>query len=1547
MAPNYKIYSGFTVRDALIAAGAPTYTSQFAAGEPPVTFFSQAPKDSAAVFSTHGQRPFRQVANPTYERVGYFWWAAEIQRVCDELRRNLPEACKKVEAPQSYWDLYKYFDAHDIYYRGAQNLWNVINTFVFENEYAQGLVEKEQRVQVEQYTPLFELLAAELLKKPDVQTKLLSWDKEKQQDVLEVLTTEELQSFEGYEKYPKHFRDAIRIIFSRHCADLQKGLPLANCLACADGGISKVEVPEKLAALCLHLRNTEMEDSFMDKFDIPNKIINGILVVDGTSKTAARRARVKELLTANSHHTQTATRDNGAAHLHTSNVVPLQDVRNSYPETGSANYANDHHPTAKRCSSAPTIGGDPGSILSQPVNHGARVYPGGSHEVDEKLTVYQKPVAQSAMQVTMPALGGSFQHRSITNHPPPPIHYNGGPRRDSEHQFPSVRQQMLSPPSGPVPGPISPNRPSGPQSHRMSQGPFADQISLYTLPQHRMQVPPQTMQQAQQPHLVRLPPNGGGYFANPNPPYSNTGPRQPYNAPPAPSHGPESFGQQRRNSVTRTFSSGQWQRIGSDEIHGPKAVFRKGSDAQVRRISNTSNGSHRRFSNTAHPQQFNNHTGPRQPDKVGAATYSNPRTSANLGYSLSEYGCVNAGKHCTPISKFDPCPCSTCRNRDCTIFVGRLKPAFESKADVLELLKQHFSKYGQVNQVTRLLNNTSAALVIFASPQTSVAAVHAGSNVKIDGLGDRLVHVNFRTGSQFFTPRRPSDSYNNHHFTRNVSQEQGLPMSPPPSNGINNPDAYATPFRHNYHSTKGPVISPELTGPAGRPPNISPNAAISHAINVLDRAAVQSGFRAKEFKESPDFEVTDAVAVPNPWVSMSSNGTNFQGMLDHRPWHGPRLHEAPSHKTSRDLVRDITELTHNVITSSQATCHNTPNHPVHATPPSIYAQGSPVQSAENESSTKPEEGAVLDYSTVRIRRDKAQYEKIPARWRGDTTPHAMPEIPSQPFGPASNSQVIQPMLSPLKDSQQIQTAERRPEDITAQTQQPSNGDKASLEDEAESRIRGASISSKRKAGETDDEGKAPGQPLPKKLAKSSEVSDTVQQRQSSQPAQNQQRDGAGETGQTKAKKKRNYKRKNPAPRLVVVDTSAPAPYEVQTFEPAIAASQLPPYPQQVEGGSVSQLALTPTPLSEPVYVHVPPAHAGPVNPGPSENEPFPVYRDLMSGPQFPLKSHKSHISGLEHNRSFSSDASTIIQDINQRGRVLDPVADSFVPSPRSMSPAPKQGNGNGNGKGKWKPKKVKGMRNDQKSASEGPVNRKPEFEKPNGLKDGDSTKAEVPVNGPKSNSALNNNGTKDVKESHQQNGKDKAEEKLAIKPIEAAPPANGKPKNSKTNSNGAQRAEPAKKETDLNAAEADHSKKASSSSPKSSPAEPKSRKSTPVNAGKKPVDRLPTADDNNNKAAEPKPPALNAVDFPSLPAAPPPKMKPVPALAPIPLRVLGAAPRRAVTSPSPRTTVSGTPPAKGNGNSRSSPKGSAKTPKDVVKAGDGEKGLPDGERKGG
>ncbi|KAI2632847.1 hypothetical protein GGS21DRAFT_521614 [Xylaria nigripes] len=698
MAPKYELYSGFTVNDALAKAGAPHYQGQFQLGEPPVNFFTHPPADATAVFSTIcGSRPFRMVQDPTFEREGYYWWAAEIQRVCDELRRNLPLVCGDVETPQDYWDLYKYFDAYDIYYRGAQNLWNVINTLVFENQYATTIVDGEQKAQANQRISLFESLVVEVLKAPEMRTKLLSWNKEAQQDILRVFTPYELHVFfKGYEHYHQHYLNAIRTIFEKHYEALRQGFSF-------DAYTWKLQQPGP------YFPQPIMEtsgDPFMEKFDIPNRIMNGIVIVDGTSQTAARKAKQDAHVSMNS-----------SVQYNNTNTLPQQVAAagaSPCSNAGSSSLPGDHNAMIVRCSSAPSIGGDPASI-GKPSTDEARVYPGDVHEVDKRLMGCQKPGSPidgsgnaphvaKGFQVAMPTSEiNSQQFPSTMNHALPIV-------GDGRSASSSAWQPALPLASNPAPGIMPPTRLPGLRGRGISQGPFSQQIPRYVLAQQHKQglppPPPPSMTQQMQcaaPAYIRV--NGGGNATN------MAGPQfQPQGGPQYSVGGPMASRQHKNSSGSANHSSGSWQPVGSDEIHGPKVIFRKDSvydranrnsgagrwqgngisNINSRRVSAASmSGGYQQFG-INRPQNHDNHTGLRQAGVATTAMRSNSYTPA-----MDQFICVNVGKFANQHTKFEPCFCPRCDERNRSIYIS----GFVDYDRTVTVLKQHFSQFGQIEGV--------------------------------------------------------------------------------------------------------------------------------------------------------------------------------------------------------------------------------------------------------------------------------------------------------------------------------------------------------------------------------------------------------------------------------------------------------------------------------------------------------------------------------------------------------------------------------------------------------------------------------------------------------------------------------------------------------------------------------------------------------------------------------------------------------------------------------------------------------------------------------
>ncbi|KAI1427148.1 hypothetical protein F5Y12DRAFT_712484 [Xylaria sp. FL1777] len=1293
MAPKYSLYSNFTITDALEEAGEPQDDAQFQAGEPPVTFFTQPPKDSAAVFSTlFGMRNFRFVDNPTYEREGKYWWAAEIQRVCDELRRNLPDVCRDIEAPQSYWDLYQYFDAYDIYYRGAQNLWNVINTLIFENQYVQEVVGKEQRMQTEQYMPLFKSLVAKFMRSRKIQMKLLRWDEENQPDILKALTIYDLRHcFVAYEKYPEHFLEAIRIIFREHYEALRKGGSLATRLDSTED--PSIEIEEQLSALQCYLDEAS-DDPFMDKFEISNRIINGIVIVDGTSQTAARKAGYRPSIhSAKNSKRYQAIQGNGADEQPPALDVPAKDVTLCH-ENGNGVHIAAGISVPQRCSSAPIIEGGLASIRGDPAPEKVRVYANDDHEVDKKLMGCEKPLDPSTTsadtQITTnipqaemyPPDSRFKQNLPIMNQPVPPIcHHTSGPV--SHHESAPSPHPVVPSSSTFVPDPLPPPEFSEGRGRGMSHGAFANQFPTYALSQQYMQGPLPTMQQMQYSGPVHMQPNGGGYTMNAPPPYIQTGMRQHYNAPPAFADGVGSSMEHKRNSGTQNRSNGKWQHVGSDDLHGPKVVFLRESihsqesynqragqwqgkepDEPGRRTSTSSTSSgYRRFSN-ARPQQYNNHVPPRQPEPWISSTGSHPPTPAGLGHSSSRDWCVNAGKPYNRTTKFDPCPCTKCSDNDRTIYISRLRDGYLDDDGNIERLKQRFSKFGKVESVIPLKTYSNSARIKFTNPQSTVAAVHTEPQMHIDGMGDRPISVQFQLGSQFYTPRTSnnyaSDSRNGY-FTRNALQEQGAQIPKLPNTRLSNSNVYLQPIQYNTSSTKtsGGISDPIV--PIGPYSDIKLNAAAECAMDVLDRAATQSGFGERDHERAsytgPGLGQTGTLQPLHGLASTAARDIN--GAASHHP-----IHSSQFDGTTEDLVRNITDLTQEIITSRQAGNPNNVvqlgNNAPQSEIPSGNGQSSLGQLPKNGDLAKLDEESGIDYGTVRIRPEKARYVAIPSDWQQSLAPlNSIQRPESQSLriaaqngkAPAANTtnQISLPLPSATESNPQVQITTG---EITTGPQ-PKDENTMSSDNKYTNKHLDISAHAKRKASDTDRDEKSSDLVSPKKkVAKVIQPDGPLPESQGPQP------------NSGKKKKNGNKNRQSPVTELPAPETPpTTTPYETQTFQPVIAASQLPQYPQ----GTVQEAGLGASSPhgSKPICAKMPPT-----NQKTSYNgiEPFPTYRDGMSGSRRPIHGNRNNTTDLAPNLSISSNASTIIQD-SSNGKLngLNPGAHNFTPSPPRKS----------------------------------------------------------------------------------------------------------------------------------------------------------------------------------------------------------------------------------------------------------------------------------------
>lgn len=115
----------------------------------PVGFYTKPPPDAKAIFSTNnGQHTFRKMSHILPRRKLHLWSKNEVQENCNSLRQANWEAMRGMQQPQSWDDLWQYFDAFDLYHHGAINLWNIINHLYAENRIIYADLMKVCAVQV-------------------------------------------------------------------------------------------------------------------------------------------------------------------------------------------------------------------------------------------------------------------------------------------------------------------------------------------------------------------------------------------------------------------------------------------------------------------------------------------------------------------------------------------------------------------------------------------------------------------------------------------------------------------------------------------------------------------------------------------------------------------------------------------------------------------------------------------------------------------------------------------------------------------------------------------------------------------------------------------------------------------------------------------------------------------------------------------------------------------------------------------------------------------------------------------------------------------------------------------------------------------------------------------------------------------------------------------------------------------------------------------------------------------------------------------------------
>ncbi|KAI1500012.1 hypothetical protein F5X99DRAFT_260760 [Biscogniauxia marginata] len=1381
-------YPNFTIEEAFEAAGpppggAPYGWAHFYEGEPPAGFFTNPPKNAKAIFSTcRGTKLFRTVDNPTQERQGYYWWAAQIQLTCDEIRRNFFSECKYLQPPSNYWDLYQYFDAHDIYHRGAQNLWNVINHLIYENTIVLADLLKDA-------LPMIESWAVQVLASERAKNKLRSWNSETYQDILAVFDEDELKEIEGIETF---YLNHIRAIFFKFRLDILAGRPVASTqhlINAAPASISGEGHATGKQQLARHHLPVE-DDKYLiaENIETGSKVINGVVIVDGTSATATRTNAHKEAKRAQKgrtpHHTATDEQVGHARPDHSTYGPSIaakdarpQPIHNSMgiglgrPQTASA------PPTEGRYTSAPTFGTQStmeASEVSSDVTK-SRVYPGNQHEVGEKVKGCIKP-DDTIMPTGEKGSSNSGNTSSTEQHQNNPVMPAGDPRLTVH--VPSIEGQACPANTTPIPATLNvfnqtmrplyqtaaKNRVSSLIQKHMPVSYEQQQLGMRSRSNTHAQVPqvyPCSQLPPRVPDSLRRDTLGSTAFAN--------------QIPQLPSHGPcpntgilghstrlpfaplqqQVFGWGQGVAETGNFHGSQrsrgysgprngsgmgWRANGTDPIHGPKVVFckentysgqaytpshgpneyhhrgtsysngggsdttgrsHKGSFTSNRRPSFGSNHSHNRLSNGTSRRYSNagNRYQEASAQSSGAInSHDKPWGQIQTGIPVHSSGppCLNADKNLSMRVKYEPCPCPKCEERDRSVYVSHINGKAFQQGRGTEELEQFFSQFGPIQEVIRKPQNANSAIVKFTTVQSAFNAVKNAYKNQADQYGTNHFRVAFRTGSRFFEPlphlHRAGNKYE---FSRSITLPHEATQRTPPVFDSQDVPEVTRPLAMPTPILEEPSVSGTSDGLGRNVQKISQDisgieAKLPTFVEPLDKVDSQVTHESMETKPPSDTVVVGPNSMgPKLFITPPRQIINF-GHDD--PDGNPSEHVTSSDNKLPGDTANTTNLQQGTRDKppkrdgSDSSPILTPSQSSASTSQSLTEQGygnahrtRPNYSGPPEGHTSPtliskdDEGEEeINYGTIIQRPGKAKYVPLPTAWPGasESLPlvrdFAQEHSPSGPQNaPKSNDQDRQIFTQSSREKGKTKEHKEHKEQTRSEAEEldmtiqmlpsvaymPSPTPTPTLTDQVYStgndqpRIRSRSPSPRAKRKVEQPLGNTPEHGSPKKKP--------VQAWEEGEP---QQRKSTNRRGANKKKHQQGQKRPGPLKLTKKyegdhrttdshslqsgISNSEDNPYSTGMFKPDLTSSVLPSYPQGHE------------------------------NPSASNPEPFPAYRDLMSGPHHDSKDKSHKGSGTGEHMGTSSNASTGVRGTlasSENNKKLNPRAKAFAYSSNSSS----------------------------------------------------------------------------------------------------------------------------------------------------------------------------------------------------------------------------------------------------------------------------------------
>ncbi|GAB1311669.1 hypothetical protein MFIFM68171_01879 [Madurella fahalii] len=151
---------------------------------PNIGFYTSVPADAECILSLNAEVPAKRSLGhrlQIQDRPAELWLDWDVEKAARDFRAEYPREVANIVRPTLWEDLYRYFDAHDLWFKGAWNLWHVIQCLCDENEGIRKQIDPHDLNEIDGW-------AWRWCTHRENRDRLSTWDQ--QSDILDLLTQE-------------------------------------------------------------------------------------------------------------------------------------------------------------------------------------------------------------------------------------------------------------------------------------------------------------------------------------------------------------------------------------------------------------------------------------------------------------------------------------------------------------------------------------------------------------------------------------------------------------------------------------------------------------------------------------------------------------------------------------------------------------------------------------------------------------------------------------------------------------------------------------------------------------------------------------------------------------------------------------------------------------------------------------------------------------------------------------------------------------------------------------------------------------------------------------------------------------------------------------------------------------------------------------------------------------------------------------------------------------------------------------------------------------